>query len=396
MLYRLKILAASSPEPKLVEVDASDPAAAQAQLERSGHIVLRVTRMRTLLSWPSARSRFPLLNFSQELLTLLGAGFTLNEALSTLAQRRSGGEARRLLGDLARTVQEGHRFSEALAQSPSIFPSLYTATIRVSERTGDISAALRKYIDYQRTMDEVKNKLITASLYPGILLSASVLVILFLLSYVVPKFSLIYQDMDTQLPWMSRALLEWGEIMAAHRLAVATVLAAGIGGMVWALTQGRIRRRVMQFVWSIPAIGEKLRLYELARLYRTLGMLLRSGTPFVEGLGMVKPLLSPAVRQSLEAAATSVASGVSIAQALGEHDLAEDIALRMLQVGERAGNLAEMFDQIAAYYDVELSRWTEWLTKLFAPLLMAGIGLLIGAVLVLMYLPIFELAEGIG
>jgi general secretion pathway protein F len=135
-----------------------------------------------------------------------------------------------------------------------------------------------------------------------------------------------------------------------------------------------------------------MRVYHLARFYRTAGMLLRGGTPLVTALGMVAGLLPPDLRARLARATVRIREGASISTAMDECDLATPVASRMLRVGEKSGDMAEMMERIAVFHDEELARWIEWFTRLFEPLLMALIGVVIGAIVVLMYLPVFELA----
>jgi len=160
-------------------------------------------------------------------------------------------------------------------------------------------------------------------------------------------------------------------------------------------TLPEVRRWIGTRLWSIPAIGERMRLYQLARFYRTLGMLLRGGTPVVTALDMAAGLLSPALRGSLALAAQSIREGRAISDAMSANNLTTPVGLRMLRVGERSGRMDEMMERVAAFYDDEISRWVDWFTKLFEPLLMAVIGVVIGAIVVLMYLPVFELAGSI-
>jgi general secretion pathway protein F len=135
-----------------------------------------------------------------------------------------------------------------------------------------------------------------------------------------------------------------------------------------------------------------MKLYQLARFYRTTGMLLRGGMPLVGSLDMAAGLLHPALRERLAAARRAITEGKPVAASLDEHGLTTPVALRMLAVGERGGNMGEMMDRAAAFHDEEIARWIEWFTRLFEPILMAVIGLIIGAIVILMYMPIFELA----
>jgi general secretion pathway protein F len=139
-------------------------------------------------------------------------------------------------------------------------------------------------------------------------------------------------------------------------------------------------------------VGERMKLYQLARFYRTVGMLLRGGMPLVPALDMAGELLHPALRGALVSARRAIAEGKPVSASLHDFGLTTPVALRMLAVGEKSGNMGEMMDQAAAFHDEEIARWIDWFTRLFEPLLMAAIGLVIGAIVVMMYMPIFELA----
>jgi general secretion pathway protein F len=152
---------------------------------------------------------------------------------------------------------------------------------------------------------------------------------------------------------------------------------------------------VLQRLWRIPGMGEKIKSYQLARMYRTLGMLLRAGIPFVRGVSMVEDLLSEHLRAPLAAARKSIEEGVSLSAALTTAGLTSPVAARMLAVGERGGQLGEMLERIARFYDDETARFVDWFTRLLEPALMAILGLAVGGVVVLMYMPIFELAGAI-
>jgi general secretion pathway protein F len=156
--------------------------------------------------------------------------------------------------------------------------------------------------------------------------------------------------------------------------------------------RARGRRVFTAWLARIPAVGARVRVYHLARFYRTASMLLRGGTPLVSALGMVSGLLPPDLRERLARATVRIREGASISSAMDEADLATPVASRMLRVGEKSGDMAEMMERIAVFHDEELARWIEWFTRLFEPLLMALIGVVIGAIVVLMYLPVFELA----
>jgi general secretion pathway protein F len=374
-----------------VALEAPDETSALEQARAQGLAVLSARPRRALpaLASPFA-PRFPLLLFSQELVALLSAGLSLPEVVETLAEKEARPDFRRIFAALRASLYEGRSFSQSLERFPETFPSLYVATVRAAERTGDIAEALGRYIGYHERLDAVRRKVVSACVYPAVLLGVGGLVVLFLLGYVVPRFAGVYEEVGRDLPWLSRLLIEWGKLINANGALLAVVLVALV--VAAALGFGRLKQIAGRIAQRIPAIGGRLRVYHLARLYRTLGMLLRGGTPLVTALGMVAGLMPAGMRTQLAAGTQRIREGANISAGMEAAGLTTPVALRLLRVGERSGEMAEMMDRIAVFHDEELARWIDLVTKLFEPLLMAAIGVVIGAIVVLMYLPIFELA----
>lgn len=376
-------------------LEAADAADAERQVAALGHAVLSVARAPLLgrLRAPGS-SRFPLLLFSQELLSLLDSGITIVEAIETLAEKEHRPAVRAALQRIVAGLREGKPFSTTLEDAPQAFPPLYVATVRASERTSGLGEALGRYIAYATQLETLRGRLVSAAIYPALLIAVGGLVLLFLMGYVVPRFSHIYEDMGGNLPFLSRLLLSWGQAVERYWPALLGLGAALVAGA--AHGGGRLAaRRLARLMWRIPAVGERMRVFQLARLYRTLGMLLRGGIAIVPALEMVGGLLSAALQARLAGAARRIREGSAISQAFEADGLTTAVALRMLRVGERAGNMGEMMERIAAFHDEEMARWAEWATRLFGPLLMLLMGLVIGVIVVLMYLPIFQLAESI-
>jgi general secretion pathway protein F len=395
MRYRVKAMKAGEGVVSLA-LDARDAHEARAQASGQGYAVLAVSGAGGF-ALPSLkrRGRFPLLLFTQELLALLQSGISLVEAIETLAEKESRPDTRATLRQLLAALYEGKSFSTALHAARDVFPDLYVATVRASERTGDLPESLLRYVAYQTQLDVVRKKVVSASIYPAILIGVGGLVTLFLLGYVVPRFSHVYEDMGGDIPFTSRLLMRWGQMVEAHGPMVGAAFVSGLVLMGWWLTQASTRARIVRALRRIPAMGERVRIHQLTRFYRTLGMLLTGGIPIVPALGMVSGLLDTELRARLDGAQRAIREGKPLSQAMEVNALTTPVALRMLRVGERTGRMGEMMERIAVFHDEEMARWVEWFTKTFEPLLMALIGVIIGGIVVLMYLPIFELAGSI-
>lgn len=395
MRFRVKAVRGVS-EVAVFPVDALDEADARLYAARQGYEVIAIGPERGLnWNFGGASSPFPVIRFTQELIALLKAGLTLVETIDILQRKETMPAHRTVLQDLLKRLQQGGRFSQALEAYPLVFSPLYSATVRASERTGTIRDALSRYVDYQAQVERVRSKVVSASIYPALLLLVGGAVAMFLLGYVVPRFSRVYQDMGDRLPLLSRLLMQWGQSIDQHGAWLAIVLMVLLGAGLYAATQSAVRAKALALLWRIPILAPQRQIYELAQFYRTLSMLLRSGLPVLAGLEMAKSLLSPQMQLKLDQAAHQIAQGGAFAEAMREHGLTTVVAHSMMTVAGRSGNLAEMLDVVASFHDEELARWVDWFTRLFEPILMAVIGLVIGLIVVFMYMPIFELAEAV-
>ncbi len=395
MRYEVKALSEDA-EILTLTLEAADESEAISQTKLQGLAILAIRRKYSWNGWLTNRhTRFSLILFTQELLALLDAGLALVEAIETLTEKEEHLETQKVLGQIIAYLYEGHPLSYALQQYPKHFPALFVATVRASEKTSDLNTALTRYLSYQLQMDAVRKKVISASIYPIILLIGGSLVTLFLIGYVVPRFSLVYDQLGSSLPFFSRLLMHLGQVLRENGLLIMSVLILIVIGLVYAARQPANRQWLVQQFWKIPAIGNRMKIYQLARFYRTLGMLLQGGTPIVTALHMASDLLQISLRKLLALASVSIGEGLSISQAMERHGLTTPVSSRLLAVGERSGRMGEMMERIAAFYDDEMARWVERFSTLFEPILMAVIGLVIGVIVVLMYFPIFDLAASI-
>lgn len=376
-----------------LDFQAPDEITAVRQVEGRGYTVLSVRAKGSFgLPWRRGGERFPVALFSQELRVLLNAGLPLPEAIDTLAQKEKRTDWRSIIERLVEVLREGQTFSNALEEFPQIFSPLYVATVRSSEKTSDLAPALGRYVAYAAQLEAIKKRVVNASIYPSLLIVVGGIVSLFLLLYVVPRFGRIYEERGSALPLFSRLLLTWGGAVDRHAPVVLSVLGGLILLGVYALRLSNVRTAIGDALWRLPALGERLKMYQLARFYRTIGMLLRGGTPLVAALDMGGELLHPMLRERLARASQAIREGRGVSQSMEANGLTTPVALRMLAVGEKSGNMGEMLEQIAAFHDEEMARWVDWFTRLFEPILMAIIGLVIGVIVILMYMPIFELA----
>jgi len=379
-------------------IDAYDESDARQQIEARGLFAASITPVKRawLKTGSQGKSRLSLVLFSQELLALLTAGLSIVEGLEALLEKESNEAIRIVLNRLLAGLREGKRFSDVLATQPEIFTPLYIGIIKAAEGTSDLPRSLTRFIDYQQRIDSIRSKIVSASIYPLILLIVGCGVIAFLVGYVVPRFSEVYQGAGRNLPWLSQLLLDWGQFAAQHAQPLLSVIAAG--GVTFVLLARRFIAQggIAWLLAKLPGLRERARIYELSRLYLTLGMLLEGGIPIIAAMEAVQGMVSSPIRTSLIRARETIQSGMLLSSAFETHHLTTPISLRMLRVGERSGELGQMLTQSAAFYDGEIARWIDRFTRTFEPLLMTAIGLVVGLIVTLLYMPIFDLAGSLS
>ena len=337
--------------------------------------------------------RFPLRLFSQELAVLLAAGIPLLEGLETLREKEASAQVARALDAVIAALHGGQPLSAALRAQPDCFDSLYVAVVQSSERTGQLEQALREHAAYLAWVDALRGKLLSASVYPLTLIVAGVAVIVFLLLFVVPRFAGILEGVGGELPVSSRMLVAIGHIGGGYpwTTALAALLLLASPVLVW--RNAAVRAWATARLWELPLLGPKLHVLALAQFYRTASMLLGAGVPAIAALRTARDVISLRLRGALDQAIDGIDRGERLSSALQQAGLTTPVSLRMVRVGERSGRLGPMLRQAAEFHDEELSRLTELVTHLVNPLLMLVMGVIIGGIVVLMYMPIFQLVE---
>lgn len=330
--------------------------------------------------------------FSQELAVLLEAGIPLLEALQTLREKDLG-SSQATLDTVAQALSEGQPISAALARAPQAFDALFIALVAASERSGQLATTLRDHAAYLSWSGQLRRQLQAALVYPLMLLAAGGAVILFLLLYVLPRFAGVFDGLGRELPLASRWLIDLGVLAAAHpELALAAAATLPLGALVfvrWPAAQAALDR----LAWRSPGLGPHLRLVALARLYRGLGLALAAGVPAPAALRLLDGVLAAPLRPALQRVLQGISAGQRLSQTLQDEGLATPVAWRMLRVGESSGELPQMLARAAAFHDEQIARLADLVSRLVNPVLMLVMGVVIGGIVVLMYLPIFTLME---
>lgn len=385
---------------RTTRVLAPDSQRAAQQLQLEGLRVLSCRpAARSAAGWTRAllsrRVQLDVGLFTEELAALLEAGLGMVDAIRTLAVKEQDARARAALERVAADLTEGLPLSHTLSNQSGTFPPLLIAAVAASEQTGDLVVSLRRYSAHLETLDALRGKVVGASVYPALLLVVGSAVVLFLLGVVVPRFALLLEGAHSNLPTASRLLLALGKAIAMHPW----LYVAALGGLAALIAYGLLR--AMRSGWQIRGlqrlwiVGPLVRTFRHAQFFRTSAMLVQGGIPVVRAFGMCRSLLTPEDQSGLDAANTAIAEGGRIGPALHEQQIADEVALRMLEVAQRTGRLAEVLARIAQFKEAQLSRAVAVASRLIEPALMIFIGLVIGAIVVLMYLPIFDLASSL-
>lgn len=381
--------------PAQARVRAADIAGVALALGLPPASLLAVTPVASASSAAGAATRggrFPRRQFAQQLAVLLRAGIPLLEALQTLHSQDNPPAVATALTGVIERVQLGQPFSAGLASQPQAFDPLFVAVVEASERSGQLEQALFEQAGYLAWVEQLRGKLVAAAIYPAMLIAAGTAVVLFLLIFVVPRFAGLLEGVGGELPFASRALIAVGAFSGQHPAALLLAAAGLVALPLWGWKHG-LREALLARLWRLPLIGPRLHLLALAQLYRCLAMLLLAGVPIVPALANARGVAAAHLRDALDRATEAVRLGERLSTSLQREGLATPVSLRMLKVGEHSGELGAMLAQAAGFYDEELSRLSELVTRLVNPALMLIMGLVIGTVVVLMYLPIFQLVE---
>ncbi|HEY1137598.1 MAG TPA: type II secretion system F family protein [Xanthomonadaceae bacterium] len=377
-----------------LDIEAESTAAALVQAGRNG---ARVERLDVVdVEKKAEKARFTHSVFLQETLTLLRAGLNIVETMEALERKEPDPGFRRVLADVVRRLRQGATFSEALFQHAALFPTVLVAGVAASETSGGLADTLQRYLAYDEKIGQIRRKVISAAIYPALLMLVGGAVILFLLVYVLPKFSVILEGSGRSTADTTMLLVRTGQWIQAHPLLFATMLIGAFAIMAWLLISAPGRNATKAFLARVPVLSTIFATLGLSRLYRTLALLLDSGIPLSRALEMSKGVVPPGQSRIISSAILRLKGGETLTEALAGTSLIPPIAESLLRVGERSGELASMCDKLANFLDIALDRKVDAFTKLFEPILMAFIGAVIGVIVLAMYSPIFDLVGSVG
>ncbi|MEY4564341.1 MAG: hypothetical protein RLZZ618_3618 [Pseudomonadota bacterium] len=383
--------------PHSVDLEASNLEEARLQAAALGYTVLSVqgssNAFKGWLTRRGSQQAIDLPIFVEQLRDLLEAGLSVIEALEAL-RRGASGTTRQTLERLERQLREGKTFSDALA-GHTAFPPLLVALVRASELTSDLPQTLSRFLEHEQRVTEIRHRLVSTAIYPVLLMGVGALVLLFLMFYVMPRFARVFEGMTGTLPWSAQAMVSWSHLLRDHAawwITSAAVLVAAVGAMASSI---KVRAGLMRQLLSWGPLHQRLHTYFLSRWYRAVGMLVHGGIPLPQALTLANALLPLSLQARGLAVWQGVSNGLSPSAAHAQAGMATPVAEQLMLAGERTGDLGTVLTRIAHFHEAETTRTLERTMRALEPLVMVFIGVGVGLVVVLMYMPIFELAAAI-
>ncbi|GAB1847307.1 type II secretion system F family protein [Achromobacter xylosoxidans] len=393
MRYRIRMICDGEVVAKEVHGDSED--AVRGQLSAAGHVVLGVRRLKGRAA-RFRRSGFSLTLFLQELSTLLEAGLVLTEALEALRDKSDANQAvHHIIDGLVATMYDGRSLSQALERYPDVFPSLLVATVACAEGGGQLHVVLKRYQEYEAKLEVIRKRVISALIYPAVVVSVGICVLLFMAFFIVPRFAAVFETVSPRTGSVE-AMLWWSTLLQENGMAVFAALVGLVACVVIGVRSVAFRQALGRLLRKVPKVREITKLFALTRFFRTVGLLVSGGTPVILALRLSRGVLPVHMHPQLAAAISELEAGLPIATVLHGHGLTTPVAERLLRVGEQSGNLGSMCEYAAQFHDGTLDRAVEWLSKVCEPVLMLVVGATVGAALIMLYMPIFGLADSIG
>ena len=378
---------------------ATDEEALRSEFEKRGVHVFDLRRRglaKGLSGWRTGGGRKRVdgrrfLAFNQELAALLRAGLPLLQALDLMVDRMEEGLFRTILEDVRERIRTGEDLSTAFAAHGGSFPRLYPSILRAGERSGELEQVVRRFVRYQKLVLDSRKRVISALVYPAVLVATAAAMIAVMMAFVVPKFSAFFESAEVELPLITRLLLGVGRFVQHHWLVLLVVLLLGTFAFVrWKQTS--VGRRVLDRVLLLmPLLGEVFHRFSLSEFCRSLGTLLAGGMPLVPSLEIAVAAVGNAhIRERLEPTIQEVREGEAFHEALERSGVFTDLAVDMVEVGEATGALDEMLANVSDFLDEQVETRMQRLLTLVEPIMLVFMGIVIGVILVALYLPLFS------
>ena len=375
-------------------IEATDEKTAIEKLKNTGFIPLKIASPKEDLKKKISlrSSKADLLTFTTELSALLNAGLPLDRSLNILSGISENKEMKNIMQGILKAIREGSSFSDSLQKYPKLFPRLYTNMIRAGEAGGVLDAVLDKLNEFLETSKALRDHVLSVMIYPIMLVVTSGLSIIILLTYVLPKFSVIFAELGGALPLPTQILLAVSNILKSYWWIFGAIILGS-----WLMFKGYIKSETGRYRWDslkLTLLRDVITKLETARFCRTLGTLLKSGVPLLQAMNNAKDVIgNQVIAASIDSVSAGAKEGKGIAAPLASTNVFPQLALSMIQVGEETGQLDDMLIKVANTYEKSLNIAIKRFVSLLEPAMILFMGLLIGFIIVSMLMAIFSITE---
>jgi general secretion pathway protein F len=384
---------------------SADEPSLRADLQARGQTVLSVQASRPAGQTPgkwlaglagvagvkSQRQAYPL--FCREVRTLIHAGMTVVEAVETLSAReRLEGRTESLAAKLLERLQQGLSLSGALNGMPDT-PAVLIAAVRAGERTSNLIEALDDYLRFDGLVSQLRKKIISAAIYPALVTVVGLAISLFLLLVIMPKFATMYENLRSASVGSTAITIQISQVIGKNRMAVVGALVLIAVAMVWWIGSGLAKTHAIRLARAIPWVQRRIEDFQLAMMYQALALLLKGGYPMTEAMAVAgQSALSPHLKAALGQALSQIERGGSVSQALSQAQLCDEVGRRLMAAAERNGEFYRAADVVSRLHGERFELFVERVTRIVEPLLLLAVALGVGGIVVVMYLPVFDMA----
>ncbi len=370
------------------------------ELRRRRLIVVSIRQKSKDLTLPKIGTgvkRKDLVVFSRQFATMINSGLPLIQCLEILGEQVENPHLGRIILGVSSDVEAGNTLSDSLAKHDRVFTPLFINMVAAGEAGGILDRVLYRLAEYLEKSNNIRRKVKGALIYPGVVISIAIIVTIFLLVFVIPTFAKLFESSGLNLPLPTRFTIAASNFMMAAWPLLLILSIASVVGLRRYYRTDRGEYRIDKLLLKIPHLGELLRKASIARFSRTLGTLLSSGVPILDAMEITATTSgNRVVQEAVLQSRSSIATGDTISDPLGKSTVFPPMVVQMIRVGEETGEMDNMLDKIADFYEEEVDVAVETLTSVLEPILIVGIGMIVGGMVVSMYLPIFRLATAIG
>ena len=384
------------------DLDAPDYRAAIQQIRQLNYFPVKVAEgkssaslaSRFKISMPRLGSRVPtkdLMTLTQQLATLVNSGLTLDDGLSTLVKLAETEETRSLLADIRKRVHSGSAFADALEEHPDVFSKLYINMVRAGEAGGIVDEALSRLAIFMEKSVELKSNIRSAMVYPAILSFVGGSAVIILITFVVPQFSKLFEDMGAALPLPTQIMLGISSLFTDYWPVLILATIGGVGAFTFYIKTDTGRLRWDKLLLKLPLFGPLIRKIEVSRFSLTMATLLKSGVPILQAMGIVQSILvNRVISDAVNNLKQALKKGKGLSGPLQEAGVFPPMAVHMITVGETSGALDEMLTKVSQTYDKEVEQSIKQVISLIEPMMILFMALIIGFIVVSMLLAIFS------